>query len=218
MLSHMANPRPDEKQLAYFALAQVRLNGGILEHPAGSRLWKEAPLPLGDEVDEFGGFTIEIDQFDFGHVAHKNTKLYICGIAKDKLPPLPPKNLSSTDRSICGNVRGTKRCTQYQREYTPDNLIYWMTNICERMLLKLGKGSGRRPLLIENEQLEKNWDLIFGKKKQSRMDTIGQNGNSGDHYEYELNKSTGEVEKRFRDGFEKPNGEQFGNESNAVES
>lgn len=38
MLSHMANPRPDEKQLAYFALAQVRLNGGILEHPAGSRL------------------------------------------------------------------------------------------------------------------------------------------------------------------------------------
>lgn len=82
----------------------------------------------------------------------------------------------------------------------------------------MGKGSGRRPLLIENEQLEKNWDLIFGKKKQSRMDTIGQNGNDGDHYEYELNKSTGEVEKRFRDGFEKPNGEQFGNESNAVES
>lgn len=82
----------------------------------------------------------------------------------------------------------------------------------------MGKGSGRRPLLIENEQLEKNWDLIFGKKKQSRIDTIGQNGNDGDHYEYELNKSTGEVEKRFRDGFEKPNGEQFGNESNAVES
>jgi len=82
----------------------------------------------------------------------------------------------------------------------------------------LGKGSGRRPLLIENEQLEKNWDLIFGKKKQSRMDTIGQNGNNGDHYEYELNKSTGEVEKRFINGFEKPNGEQFGNESNAVES
>ena len=47
MLSHMANPREGEKQLAYLALAQVRLNGGILEHPAGSRLWKEAPLPTG---------------------------------------------------------------------------------------------------------------------------------------------------------------------------
>jgi hypothetical protein len=134
MLSHMANPREGEKQLAYLALAQVRLNGGILEHPAGSRLWKEAPLPVaGGGGDEFGGYTIEIDQFDFGHVAHKNTKLYICGIAKVNLPPMPPKNLSSTDRSICGNVKGTKRCTQYQREYTPDNLIDWMTKLCEKI-------------------------------------------------------------------------------------
>jgi len=86
-LSHMANPRPDEKQLAFFALAQVRLNGGVLEHPAGSRLWKEANLPLGDEVDEFGGFTIEIDQWDFGHVAHKNTKLYIYMGSRDQSYP-----------------------------------------------------------------------------------------------------------------------------------
>jgi hypothetical protein len=134
MLSHMANPREGEKQLAYFALAQVRLNGGVLEHPTGSRLWKEAPLPLaGGGEDEFGGFTIEIDQFDFGHVAHKNTKLYICGIDKTNLPQMPPKNLSFTDRSICGNVKGTKRCTQYQREYTPDGLIKWLTELCKRI-------------------------------------------------------------------------------------
>jgi hypothetical protein len=42
---------------------------------------------------------------------------------------------------------------------------------------------------------EANWDLIF-KKKKSRIDTIGQNGNDGVHYEYELNKSTGELEKK----------------------
>jgi hypothetical protein len=133
-LSHMANPREGEKQLAYFALAQVRLNGGILEHPAGSRLWEEAPLPLAGEFpDEFGGFTIEIDQYDFGHVAHKQTKLYICGIKMNQLPPMPPKNTAATNRSICGNVAGTKRCTQYQREYTPDNLIDWMTDICRKI-------------------------------------------------------------------------------------
>ena len=28
MLSHMANPRPDEKDLAWFALDKVRTNGG----------------------------------------------------------------------------------------------------------------------------------------------------------------------------------------------
>jgi len=37
-------------------------------------------------------------------------------------------------------------------------------------------------------------------------------------YEYELNQSTGEVEKRFIDGVSKPNGEQFGDESDSTES
>lgn len=36
-----------------------------------------------------------------------------------------------------------------------------------------------------NEQFEKNWDLIFGKKKKKPEDT-----------EYELDKSTGEVIKK----------------------
>ena len=132
-LSHMANPREGEKQLAYLALAQVRLNGGVLEHPASSRFFKEAELPIGMFTDEFGGFTVQIDQFDFGHVAHKATKLYICGIDPSQLPEIPPKNTASTDRSICGNVKGTKRCTQYQREYTPDELINWMTKVCNEL-------------------------------------------------------------------------------------
>jgi hypothetical protein len=80
----------------------------------------------------------------------------------------------------------------------------------------LGKGSTRRPLLISEKEIESNWNKIFG-KKQSRMDTIGSNGNDGLHYEYELNKSTGEVEKRFLDGVSKPNESQFdGDKPNAV--
>ena len=48
-----------------------------------------------------------------------------------------------------------------------------------------------------NEMFEKNFDLIFGKKKSvSRIEQIGQNGNDGIHYEYELDKSTGEVIKK----------------------
>lgn len=74
---------------------------------------------------------------------------------------------------------------------------------------------------VLSKEGEANWDTIFGKKEpikltqheacsietiealieiqkekeRSRIDTIGQNGNEGIHYEYELNKSTGEVEK-----------------------
>ena len=67
-----------------------------------------------------------------------------------------------------------------------------------------------------SDMFEEGWDRIFGKKKkeESRIDIVGQNGNDGLHYElddgqltdeqyakikelaeYELNKSTGEVQK-----------------------
>ena len=66
----------------------------------------------------------------------------------------------------------------------------------------MGKGSGRRPLLVSEQEAQDNWDKIFKKKKNS--DDV-----SPHTYEYELNKSTGNVEKRFVDGTSKPNESQF---------
>jgi len=68
----------------------------------------------------------------------------------------------------------------------------------------MGKGSGRRPLLISEQEAQDNWDKIF--KKKNNSDDV-----SPHTYEYELNKSTGSVEKRFIDGIWKPNSEQFDN-------
>jgi len=68
----------------------------------------------------------------------------------------------------------------------------------------MGKGSGRRPLLISEQEAQDNWDKIFKKKKNS--DDVSPHA-----YEYELNKSTGDIEKRFIDGTSKPNSEQFDN-------
>jgi len=59
---------------------------------------------------------------------------------------------------------------------------------------------------MNTKEFEENFDRIFGKKKRS--DDISPHA-----YEYELNKSTGEVEKRFIDGISKPNGEQFGEDN-----
>jgi hypothetical protein len=66
----------------------------------------------------------------------------------------------------------------------------------------MGKGSGRRPLLISEQEAQDNWDKIF--KKKNNSDDV-----SPHTYEYELNKSTGDVEKRFIDGISKPNESQF---------
>jgi len=52
-----------------------------------------------------------------------------------------------------------------------------------------------------NEQFEKNWDLIFGKKKKVEYEldegqlTEEQYAKIKELAEYELNKSTGEVQK-----------------------
>ena len=142
-LSHMAfrdGTPPEqieaEKNLALFAIEKVRKNGGILEHPSGSKLWQILP-DVGDAPDDWGGFTIEIDQYDFGHVAHKKTKLYICGMDAWSIPELPAPDHTihlcekGKRRSICGNVEGTTRCTQYQREYTPERLIDWIEEALE---------------------------------------------------------------------------------------
>ncbi len=147
-LSHMAcrdasiseEQKRAEKNLALWSVDKIRQVGGILEHPSGSRIWQA--LPKEGEVDEWGGFVIEIDQYDFGHVAHKMTKLYICGVDRDKLPPLPETDQSihlcekGKRRSICGNVAGTTRCTQYQREYTPSSLIDWFELALEEIIIK----------------------------------------------------------------------------------
>ena len=65
----------------------------------------------------------------------------------------------------------------------------------------MGKGSAPRPF-TDREVFEDNWDKIF-KRKVKSPDV------SPHAYEYELNKSTGDVEKRFTDGISKPNESQF---------
>jgi hypothetical protein len=66
----------------------------------------------------------------------------------------------------------------------------------------MGKGSAPRPYSVDSDTFESNWDKIFRKKKNS--DDVSPHA-----YEYELNKSTGNVEKRFIDGISKPNESQF---------
>ena len=52
----------------------------------------------------------------------------------------------------------------------------------------MGKGSAPRPF-SDRHVYEDNWDKIFGKKKKKSDDT------SPHLVEYELNKSTGELQK-----------------------
>lgn len=54
-LKFFSNGDHKEKQLAIWAVRQIRKNGGVLEHPETSSLWKVLGLPLGSQRDKWGG-------------------------------------------------------------------------------------------------------------------------------------------------------------------
>lgn len=55
-LAHFARPEPGELALGLWAVSQVRWCGGVLEHPAWSKLWPAAGLPRpGEAPDRWGG-------------------------------------------------------------------------------------------------------------------------------------------------------------------
>lgn len=126
--------RPDEKALGPWAVAQVRACGGVLEHPRQSTLWEHCGLPLpGAEADAWGGYTIEVDQFHWGHKAQKRTWLYIVGVPLSLLPPMPMRGGQPTH---C--VRPTKyyprlpSITKAEREHTPRELCRWLVEAAQR--------------------------------------------------------------------------------------
>lgn len=130
-LAHMSNPRPGEKDLAFFAVEQVRKFGGVLEHPLASKLWKAAKLPEIGRYDKHGGLTLIIDQWWWGHPAHKWTRLYICGANGDM--PAMPIRFGFAAKTITGiNGQPGRRCTQPEREHTPMALAKWLITVAAK--------------------------------------------------------------------------------------
>lgn len=136
----------DDPELAIRAVAQVRRWGGVLEHPAHSKLWEHCGLPLPGELqDEHGGVSIEVCQVDWGHVARKRTWIYIVG-TRD-LPPFPPPGTPthwiSGGREREGKKRratpvppGIKVCSAQQRRRTPPAFAAWLVAIARSVRLE----------------------------------------------------------------------------------
>lgn len=121
---------PEEKALAIHALIMVRLWGGILEHPRNSKLWKLMRLPMPGETDQYGGWTLNIDQKWFGHRAKKNTFLYIVGIKPKEIPPYPIW-LEKHKTTI-------EKMGKPEREKTPEILAIWLIQMAETIQSKNG--------------------------------------------------------------------------------
>lgn len=112
------------------AVHQVRRFGGVLEHLAGSALWRHMGMPgPGDRNDSYEGYTIEIEQSDFGHRARKRTWLYIVGYPTGALGIELPEPVRSESVAVV-EMMGRK-----EREETPERLarwLVWLAGQCHR--------------------------------------------------------------------------------------
>ena len=125
---------PGEKMLAKLAVLFVRSNGGILEHPNGSKLWKEFNLPMPGEIDKYGGYSIIVDQCAFGHKAQKKTILYIVGLPIENLPVIPRRFCPITHVVRPNkNMMGAKIITKKKREATPVQFATWLIELANRI-------------------------------------------------------------------------------------
>lgn len=133
--------RYQDATLAPIAVGQVRLYGGVLEHPVRSGLWDHMGLPRPGELpDEAGGWTVEVSQCDWGHVARKRTWLYFVGV--HDLGPMPapgkPTHWVSGGRVKRGGrgggvvPPGIKICSTQQRGRSPMAFAAWLIN-CARL-------------------------------------------------------------------------------------
>ena len=91
-------------------------------------------LPLPGKYDEYGGFSICIDQFWFGHKAQKKTLIYVCGCTQAELPSIPMRfdaveyTVSSRIKKKSGR-RTKKEITKSEREHTPNDLAKWLIKV-----------------------------------------------------------------------------------------
>ena len=127
-LRTFARPVAGELALAAWAVGVVRVFGGVLEHPAGSTLWREMNLPLAGSTDVFGGWTYPVLQQWFGHKAAKATWLYICG---SKVLPEVPFVLGDALYVVQSRKRSGYRphITKAEREHTPRAFAEWLVAV-----------------------------------------------------------------------------------------
>lgn len=131
-LKHFARKDAAEKDLAVWAVHQLRKCGGVLEHPVGSSLWHDQGLPRPGDRDEFGGFTLAVDQSWFGHRARKPTLLYVVGIEPRDIPA-PHFSMDPPTAVIETEIRGTSRAlpavTRRERYATPRPFAEWLVEL-----------------------------------------------------------------------------------------
>lgn len=114
------------------AVAQVREWGGALEHPAGSKLWPVCGMPPPKAApDAWGGWTLRLEQVDWGHPCRKPTWLYIVGT--ETIPPAPAHGEPTHCMvRLHRNPHELPELPKRYRHLTPPAFAAWLVSVARR--------------------------------------------------------------------------------------
>lgn len=125
--AHQAKPALGERELAPFCVEQLRKCGGVLEHPAHSRLWDEYDLPRPGGGQVAGLWSMHVEQSWFGDMRGKQTWLLVSGVAPQEIQA--PLRLHDPR----GDVKRWGKMSKRQRAATPIAMAEWLVEIARKV-------------------------------------------------------------------------------------
>jgi hypothetical protein len=123
--------RHQDASLGPVGVEQVRAFGGILEHPAESRLFRACGMPFPGELpDAWGGRTYLVRQVAWGHQCEKPTWLYVVGVEPAAVVRGIRTGGVATHRVTSG-PRGPQlpTATALRRRLTPRPFAEWLVSL-----------------------------------------------------------------------------------------
>ena len=128
---HQAKPLPGEKDLGPMCVGLLRSNGGILEHPAYSRLWDHCQLPKPGEPAINGLWTLAVNQSWWGDRRSKRTWLLLAHIDPSDV------ELPFRLHDPRGDREQWNTMSKNTRAATPKALAEWLINTAARALAQV---------------------------------------------------------------------------------
>lgn len=128
--AHQWKPVPKVKEIGPLCIEWLQKCGGVLEHPAHSRLFDVYDLPKPDER-KGNLWTIEVSQAWWGYSMLKKTWLVFCGIEPELvLPTIPYKEHNS--RNGEGDRRRQQKMSKNQRAATVPTMARWLVETARK--------------------------------------------------------------------------------------
>lgn len=121
--SHQAKPVEGEKDLAPMCVDWLKQCGGVLEHPAHSRLWDHCNLPKPGKPERDGYWSISVKQCWWGDTRSKNTWLLFHGVEPSQV------ELPFALHSAYGDRRRWQVMSRHQRAATPRAFAEWLVGV-----------------------------------------------------------------------------------------